>query len=147
MQHDIRPVECVAKSCKSRQGRMNYIDKKGEYLLVVCQCCGSKGVHKCCLKRKSEFLCDDCDFKPISKKRKLTEDRDDSVSIHNDIDMNNNVQMSLNDVDLQGSNEKLSSTPKTPGRFVEIQFKIIVPNLTEKEVFELIGKKRKLNEI
>lgn len=143
----MRPVECVAESCKSRQGRMNYIDKKGEYSLVVCQCCGSKGVHKCCLKRKSEFLCDDCDFKPISKKRKLTKDRDASVSIHNDIDMNNNVQMSLNDVDLQKSNEKLSSTPKTPGRFVEIQFKIIVPNLTEKEVLELIVKKRKLNEI
>lgn len=134
LQHNARPTECAAQYCQNRQGRMNYTNKNGANLLVLCKCCGSKGVHReCRVQGKRDFLCDDCDYKPSSKRQKTI---DDDVSIHanNDNDMNNNVQMNLNDTDLQKIDVPLPNTPNRFGNFVEQKFKILLPGLQKIDV-------------
>lgn len=113
---------------------MNYTDKNGEHLLVLCKCCGSKGVHReCRVKGKRNFLCDDCDYKPSSKRHKTSDD-DGSIHANNDNDMNNNVQMNLNDADLQKIDVPLPNKPNRLGNFVEQKFKILSPGLQKIDV-------------
>lgn len=70
----MRPSECVAKpSCNMSKGRSYCYDKNNEYLLILCDCCGSSGVHKCCLIGTDYFICNDCGSPPAKKRRILND--------------------------------------------------------------------------
>lgn len=148
-QHDIFPTVCIAQNCQSHHGRSKYIDDDGEYLLVVCDSCGSKGVHESCLRGKEVFLCDDCDLQPPAKRRKLNEC--DVSSICRSVDKNNNTQINLNDAGLQKTNQNTMSTVTSVDTIVTRKCRIILPNLTEKDIrrinqtIQKSQKKRKSN--
>lgn len=78
VQHTMRPTECVAEQCNMSNGRNHCYDEHNEYLLVLCTCCGSTGVHECCFNGKNDFICNDCD-PPSKKRRKLDDSADDTI--------------------------------------------------------------------
>ena len=78
----MRPNECMAKQCSMSNGRNYCYDENNEYLLILCVCCGSNGVHKCCLDGTKDFICKDCGPAllptpkppaPAKKRRRLNE--------------------------------------------------------------------------
>lgn len=69
-QHIIRPNECVAQRCYMSNGRNHCYDENNEYLLILCTCCGSNGVHESCLIGTEDFICNDCRPPPPAKKRR-----------------------------------------------------------------------------
>lgn len=128
----MRPKECVAEQCNVINGRNYCYDENNEYLLILCTCCGSNGVHECCLNGKEDFVCSVCE-PPSKKRRKINETIDvDTIqceqqpelpskkrrkiakSIEN-TDMNNNLPLNV-------SSE--ASTSKTDFVLWEISIKL-----------------------
>lgn len=139
----MRPKECVAAQCNMSNGRDYCYDENDGYLLELCTCCGSNGVHKCCLDEGKKFTCNDCE--PPSKKRRRLNDDTNVNSIDTIIcetqpvlqasnkrrkiikpidqtDMNNNVQPN-------SSSEALTSASSAD--FVPLIFRIELPQLDQ----------------
>lgn len=130
IQHLMRPSECVAKRCQMSHGRSYCYDEDNEYLLTLCTCCGSNGVHECCLNGTVDFICNDCGPPPAKKRRIVSEtiamdvtkyDRQLEVSSMkrrkiakciDTADINNNVQIS-------------TSTPKPKFVLRELSIKLV----------------------
>lgn len=115
-----------------KEGRYYCNDEDGEYLLVPCERCGSQAVHECCLHdEENEFICDDCDLAPPSKKQKSTNDQAD-IFVDQMPDMNNNIE---------------SKTPSKT-KFVRNKITVVLPNLTEEHISHQILSigKRKSNQ-
>lgn len=70
----MRPSECVAKRCHMPNGRNYCYDENNDYLLILCECCGSNGVHECCSNGTDDlWTCNDCGPPPAKKRRILND--------------------------------------------------------------------------
>lgn len=98
--------------------------------LVFCEYCGSKAIHECCLRKRTIFICDDCESKTKSKRRKIDHQLND-IKSNNKNDLNNNI---ANNVTVQNNEPQISaislsewiSIEKTD--FKPIKLKLKLPN-------------------
>lgn len=102
-----------------QQGRQYCYDENNEYLLVVCEHCGSAGVHERCMQKKRRFLCDDCKLEPPRKKRKITAEKDaNNNQEHSSI--NNNIPNCFDSIKKPEASQRCE-------KFMPLQIKIKMP--------------------
>lgn len=145
----MRPSECVAKRCNMSNGRNYCYDENHDYLLILCACCGSNGVHECCLSGTDDFTCNDCGPPPAKKRRLLNDTiaidtisskplldvpskkRRKTTGCIDNVDMNNNVQMKSSTTKpkylLRGISIKLTRLENTFKKWM-LSFKLLFKN-------------------
>lgn len=147
LQHNAGPGECAAKHCCMPSGRRKCFNEDGEYLLVRCHTCGSRGVHECCMPGKRQFICDDCDLnEPPSKRRKIVPDESVVIGTTDDnIDENNNAPTTR--ANIVNSAKQLESSFSVHKQFRLKKFKIDLRNLTQSDIIRMTRnvEKRRLN--
>lgn len=127
-----------------------------------CDGCGSKAMHKQCMQKKRAFLCEDCDLEPPSKKQKKNNISDDAPAHQQrrggatnnepmksiDSATNSQSQSKEGSFNNMSRDSSLVST-KDIVSFQPMNFCILVPVLSRKEMSLLLGKnkKRKFNQI
>lgn len=127
LKHIERPKKCVAENCEL--DKHQNIDEENE--LVLCEYCGSNGVHESCLGKSKHFICDDCKPLPSSKRQRTLNEYYDPM--HNDQeDMNNNIRMNDSVQKSIQTDSLTSSLLRSIPHFTPIKLKFKLPPSIEK---------------
>lgn len=115
-------------------GRNYCYDENNEYLLILCTCCGSNGVHECCLNETDDFICNDCGPPPAKKRRNSNETIDmDTMYCETQLEVPSNkrrkIAKSIDEIDMNNNNAIKSPTKTVTSKqnlvLCEISIKLV----------------------